>query len=346
MPFNLLVEKKIIYTIIVLFAALVIYAWPLVHYGFVQARGQLMVLWQAQPIEYFLENEDFPGALKEKIELIQEIKSFARDSLGLKLGEHYSTIYDQQGEDILWNVSACKPYKLESYQWRFPLLGSFGYKGFFDRALAEEEEQRLAAEGYDTNIRPVNAWSTLGWFNDPILSNMLYRSEGALAELIIHELTHATIFVKDSLVFNENLASFVGEKGAEAFLAYKYGKKAPQLAAYRNSENDYRKFLEHMINGANTLDSLYLAIEDLPIDEKGYLKDETIQKIIQNLDTVSFQNPDRFVNAYADSKPNNTRFMSFKRYHGQYELLENIYLDNFDGSIKAYILHLKEIYGK
>ena len=92
-------------------------------------------------------------------------------------------------------------------------------------AKAESLKAELESEGYEVRIRPVGAWSTLGFFNDPILSNMLERSPGALAELIIHEMTHATLYVKDGVDFNENLATFVGEQGALEFLEAQYGAR-------------------------------------------------------------------------------------------------------------------------
>ena len=191
----------------------------------------------------------------------------------------------------------------------------------------------------------MNAWSTLGWFNDPILSNMLYRSEGQLAELIIHELTHATIFVKDDLTFNENLASFVGHIGAIHYLQSKYGEDADEVNSYTRSEDDYRLFLNHMIRGATQLDSLYMTTSDKDIMQRRVLKSRKIESIIANLDTIGFYQPDRFTQAYSQRMPNNANLMSFLRYHSQRDLLSAQYLDNFDGDIKAYILHLKGKYG-
>ncbi len=92
------------------------------------------------------------------------------------------------------------------------------YKGFFNQKLAFELKDELEKEGYDVIVRNPGGWSTLGWFTDPILSKMLNRSEGDLANLIIHEMVHSTIFVKDSVEFNENLATFIGDRGAEKFL--------------------------------------------------------------------------------------------------------------------------------
>src|SRR5690606_16736486 len=133
---------------------------------------------------------------------------YAISEIGLEESKNYTSYYDQKGQVILWNLSACESYEFTPKLWSFPFLGSFPYKGYFDLDKAMEEYQLLKELGYDARIRPVNGWSTLGWTKDPILSNMTERSTGAIVELIIHELTHSTLFVKDNIEFNENLASF------------------------------------------------------------------------------------------------------------------------------------------
>jgi predicted aminopeptidase len=268
------------------------------------------------------------------------------DSLGLKNSDNYTTLYDQQGKDILWNISASEEFKLQAYQWKFPILGSFGYKGFFDLEKAKKERKTLDSLSYDTHIYGVSAWSTLGWFKDPILSNMLDRTEGQLADLIIHELTHSTVFVKDSLVFNENLASFVGHIGAIAFLKYKYPDDTLPVHNFNIRASDYSKYLNHMMFGAKKLDSLYSSIEKLEISEKRNLKTIKINEIVAALDTVPFTNKARFNKVFENKPPNNAQLMSYLRYHSYHDLLEQEYINDFNADIRAYILHLKDRYEK
>ncbi|MCP4457806.1 MAG: aminopeptidase, partial [Cytophagales bacterium] len=149
--------------------------------------------------------EDFPDSLRAKIEVIQNEKRYAVEELGLNVTDNYTTFYDQKGETALWNVSACRAYSFDPKIWWFPIVGDVPYKGFFDFEKASGVGSELREEGWDVRIRGVSGWSTLGWFKDPILSEMLNRSEGQLAELIIHELTHGTIFVKDRVTFREPL---------------------------------------------------------------------------------------------------------------------------------------------
>ncbi|MEQ8712093.1 MAG: aminopeptidase [Cyclobacteriaceae bacterium] len=336
---------KVVLVLAVAVVALVVIYADLLEYGIGQARGQLRVIMDAQPIEVYLNDPDFPDSLKAKVRIIEEVKAFAIEELGLNRSDNYTSIYDQEGREILWNVSAADEFELKPFEWSFPIVGTFSYKGFFEKDKAIAERARLDSLGYDTNIRNVNAWSTLGWFRDPILSNMLYRSEGQLAELIIHELTHATVFVTDSLTFNENLASFVGSIGAEAYLKKKYGVNSEELRFYKASENDYEMYLSHMIRGSKELEQLYRATEGMDVENRRRLKQEKIREIVHTLDTVSFYQPQRFNRVFQDRLPNNANLMSYLRYHSQRDLLADQYLDNFEGDIKAYILYLKEKYG-
>ena len=214
--------KRILLLLMVVMVAMLAMNLELVLYGMNQAQGQLKVILNARDINEVLEDENIDQQLKIKIILMQEIREFAIDSLGLNDSNNYTSLYDQKGEDILWNLSASEPFELKSHRWYFPILGSFSYKGFFDLEKAKQEREELKNAGLDTRIRSVSAWSTLGWFDDPILSKMLKRDEGYLADLVIHELTHSTIFVRDSITLNENLASFIGEQGARRFLKSKY----------------------------------------------------------------------------------------------------------------------------
>ena len=315
----------------------------LLKYGMMQGKGQLNVVWNAKPIDEVLADVDFPDSLKMKIELMQEIRQFAIDTLGLKDTKNFTAIYDQKGKDILWNLSACEPYELKSVQWSFPFLGSFSYKGFFELDKAKEERDQLEKQGLDTRIRTVNAWSTLGWFRDPILSNQLSRSDGALAELVIHELTHATVFIKDSLSYNENLASFIGEKGAVKFLNFKYGANSRYVNQYFNSEHDYVKYTNHMLAGTKQLDSLYKTFTAGMNDSlKSERKQDMISKIIQAVDTISFNNPKRFAGIFPERLPNNCYFLSFHRYFSKIDQLEIQLQNEFDGDLRAFIQYQKE----
>ncbi len=318
----------------------------MLSYGYMQAKGQLEILFEAKPVEEFLASENFPDSLKSKIRLVQDVRKYAIDSLGLNNSENYTTLYDQKGKDILWNLSGVKKYEMIPKEWGFPFLGTFSYKGFFELEKAKKEKETLDSKGYDTRIRPVGGWSTLGWFKDPILSNMLRRKEGQLAELIIHELTHSTLYIKDSVEFNENLATFIGEKGAVKYLRSKYGADSKEMQEYLQSFVDYENYTNHMLLGYSALDSLYNQADFIASNstEKENIKSELLQQIINNLDTITYSNKSIFKKIFGKKLPNNAYFMAYKRYRSKQGSFDSEFETDFNSDIKSFIQYYAKTY--
>jgi len=335
--------KKIIWGILGIIALALIWNYELVAYGYMQAKGQLSIIFNAKPITEFLADPNTPDSLKQKINYIQEVRQYAIDSLGINDSDSYTTLYDQKGKPVLWIVTACEPFALKAKSWNFPLIGSFSYKGFFVEEKAESEAEKLKKQGYDARVGSVNAWSTLGWLNDPILSNMLFRGDGSLAELIIHELTHGTLYVKDSVEFNENLATFVGEKGAEKFLAYKFGADSEQLKRYTYRGADDSVFTNYFLTSAKRLDSLYNTMSPiLPRVYKQKLKDDLIQTIVEDLKKLPLQDSERVNKYLSRNLPDNTFFMSYIRYNAQQNTLEDVFKKQFDSDFDRFLSYYKE----
>jgi predicted aminopeptidase len=335
--------KKIGLGLLALLVILVIWNWSLVHYGICQGIGQLGIVWNARPVEEFMNDPAFPDSLKAKLRLINEVRKFAIDSLGLKDTENYKTLYDQQGKELMWVVQACEPFELKAKEWHFPIVGAVPYKGFFNKQKALDLRKELEQEGYDVSIRNPGGWSTLGWFTDPILSGMLERSEGDLASLIIHEMVHATIFVKDDVDFNENLADFIGDTTAYYFLKSKYGAESKEYLTYLHQDQDYRKYTRHILKGTRVLDSLYQAMRAEDLNVKKKKKEEMISKIISAIDTLNLHEK-RNTAAWKNRLPNNTYFMSYRLYKAKQTIFEKEFDEQFHGDIRAYLKYLSEKY--
>ncbi len=313
----------------------------LVGYGIKQGYGQLNILLKAQPVETYLQDPAWPDSLKQQIKLVQQVKQYAFDSLGIDYSDSYSKLYDQQGKPVLWVVTACRPFALENKEWHFPLLGSVSYKGFFDFEAASEEEAELAAEGWDTRLREVNGWSTLGILNDPILSNMLYRSPGSLAEVILHELTHGTIFVKSNLQLNESLASFVGEEGAVMFLKSHFGEHSTEYIEYVRSLSDYEIYSSYVLEFTVELQEVYASFPlQMDYQEKVARKNLAIQKFKQGLMKLPVQS-ERYKAFFKGLEPNNAYFMAYVRYRGTTNQFRQEFAA-YNGDLKSYIADLKE----
>jgi predicted aminopeptidase len=341
---NRIGRKIFLFSVSILLVLFAIYH-ELVVYGVRQGIGQAKILWYAKPVEDFINDPDYPDSLKQKLLLIGEIRRFAIDSLGLNDTDVYKKMYDQQGKPIMWVVQACEPFALQSVKWTFPLIGAVPYKGFFKQELALALRDELKTAGKDVMVRNPGGWSTLGWFNDPILSNMLKRSEGDLASLIIHEMVHTTMFIKDSIDFNENLANFIGDAGALEFVRYKFGKESKQYFEYLYEDDDYTLFAEHMLRGTKLLDSLYATFEEKQsVDEKNRLKEETILKVVISSDTLSLKLVEKPSERFINRLPNNAYFMSFVQYEAKQNYFERECEVRFNKDLKKYLEYLKRKY--
>jgi predicted aminopeptidase len=192
-------------------------------YILTQARGQLRVLLNSRSIDKLLADPAVPVDTKLKLRLVRDVKAFGERELGLTRSSNYESFYDTKGQPITYIVSACRKDRFQPYIWWFPIVGEVPYKGFFAKEDAQEEVKALEAEGYDVALGTAAAYSTLGYFPDPVLSTMLDYPEEQLTALLLHELTHGTIYLPGGADFNEGLASFVGWQGALEFARRRHG---------------------------------------------------------------------------------------------------------------------------
>jgi predicted aminopeptidase len=160
---------------------------------------------------------------------VLDARAFAVERLGLTAGESFTTYSRLDRDTLVLVLSAAYRDRLEAYRWWFPIVGRLPYKGFFDEGAARRARDEFQQRGFDTWLRPASAFSTLGWFNDPLLSTTLRGDTLDLVNTVIHELTHNTLFLKGQAEFNESFASFAGTYGAASF----FGSRGQAGAAER-----------------------------------------------------------------------------------------------------------------
>jgi predicted aminopeptidase len=184
-------------------------------------EGQLALLNHAKPIAEVVKDARTPTRIKELLLEVAPVKKFGEER-GIKPTPNYTEYVRLDRAAAVWVVSACEPLEFKSREWKFPIVGSFPYLGWFDLEGAKEYAKAMSDEGLDADVRGAAAYSTLGWFRDAILSTMLPDGQEALGELVdvvIHESVHATAYVSGQAYFNESLASFVAEKLTTQYLA-------------------------------------------------------------------------------------------------------------------------------
>lgn len=188
-----------------------------------QGTRVLTYTMESVPIKKLHADPATPDSLRRFLSLVNEIRSFATDSMGLRKTSNYTSYISIDKKYLIDLVSAAGEADFSPYTWCYPLFGCWPLRGYFDKADADSEAARLSRKGYDVYVGTVDAFSTLGFLADPVYSFMRHFSVYRIANLIIHELTHATVYVKNQVEFDEELASFTGSEGALRFIAAKYG---------------------------------------------------------------------------------------------------------------------------
>jgi predicted aminopeptidase len=215
-----------------------------VTYYWQGVRGQLDLLERARPIPTVLATTDDP-ALKRKLERVLAIRDYASRELGLPDNPSYRSYTDLGRRYVLWNVFATPELSLEPHQWCFLVAGCVNYRGYFNEAAARTEASQLGATGDDVYVGGVPAYSTLGYFNDPMLSTVIRYPDTEVARLIFHELAHQVAYAKDDTVFNESFAVSVEEEGIARWLA---AQNDPALTAQFNTSQRYRQGFHTLID--------------------------------------------------------------------------------------------------
>jgi predicted aminopeptidase len=210
-----------------------------VGYYWQSVTGHLQIMSAARPVNELLQEPDVSQRLRERLLLSQRIRDYAIRELKLPDNPSYRRYADLHRSAAVWNVTAAPAYSLELRTWCFPVTGCIGYRGYYDEGKAKAEAGELAQQGYETNVYPVTAYSTLGLMNwaggDPLLNTFLGYPEGELARMIFHELAHQVVYAKNDTTFNESFATAVERLGGARWL---------QTQADERARRDYAAFDE------------------------------------------------------------------------------------------------------
>lgn len=222
------------------------------RYYYQAARGHLALLASADPVE-----EVIPQAAPEvaaALELVQRVRTFAADELGLSFNDSYTTYVDLERDYVVQNLYVAPEFSTELHVWCYWVIGCANYRGFFDAGMLAQQRDDFAQRGFDTHVAPVTAYSTLGWFTDPVLSSFVGLPEYRLVGLVLHELAHQQLYVEGDTFFNESFAMAVEHAGLARFYE---GPARLELAEYRRYLAGVDAFTDLAIRTRAALDALY-----------------------------------------------------------------------------------------
>jgi predicted aminopeptidase len=224
------------------------------------AGGQMSLLWKRRPIASVIADPATSAALRAQLTEVAEIRDFASRKLGLPDNGSYRGYSDIGRSDVVLNVFAAPEFSVEPKRWCYPVVGCVAYRGYFDERTARQFAAKLGAQGLDVAVQGATAYSTLGTFDDPVLSSMLGWGDVDLAAIIFHELTHQLLYVRDDASFNEALATLVEEEGVKRWL-HAHGRDH-DLEGYLARQARYRQVIGIMLDGRHALQSVYASGRD------------------------------------------------------------------------------------
>lgn len=237
--------------------------------------GHLGLMGAARPVEEVIADRQTPPELRERLRSAQRIREFASRELALPDNGSYRAYADIGRPYAVWNVVAAPEFSVQAIPQCFPFAGCVAYRGFYAEARARAHANRLAAAGHDVTIGGVPAYSTLGWFDDPLLSTFIREPDWQLARLLFHELAHQRLYVKGDTTFNESFATVVEDEGVRRWLESE--KRGEELAAFRAWQARRRDFAARVAQARQALAAVYR--QDIPREEKLARKRVELEKL-------------------------------------------------------------------
>ena len=281
------------------------------------------ILWRREPIPEYLEKPELAADTQDKLKLVLAVRDYARDVLKLNVGGSYSSYSYVDRPDLTYILTAAPRTELRPYTWWFLIVGRVPYKGYFSKPDAAAAAKELEDDGYDTNIRTSAAFSTLGWFDDPLLSHLLRYDKVTLAEVVFHELFHNTLYVKGAGAFNESVANFVGGRSAIDFFHDRFGAGSPehkQAIRAWEEELEFSAFIEKL---AASLDELYS--KEIPEEEKLRLRQGVFARAKEEWSEWITQHPTHRFRYFAQQPLNNAVIIHYWLYLKNLKLFEALY---------------------
>ena len=290
------------------------------------AIGQFDLLRNSVPIDDAIAGGDLSEEQLAKLSLIRDVRAYAGQNLGLNIEGNYETFYNSHGDPVAFNVSASRKYAFEPMVWTFPIVGTVPYLGYFDRSAAEEMVGNLQKLDFDTFMYEIDAYSSVGFLANPVLSPMLDRDELDLADTVIHELLHSTVWRVNDTSFNESLATFYGRRGALSYFADRYPNEPERLDEATERFEDSDAYSDYLLEVYNELDDYFDSpdSEDAKIIGRETIYQSARDRYWDDLAPL-LHDPDRY--SWIGNLPTNNAWMlGVRRYNLELEAFDRVFM--------------------
>ncbi len=300
---------------------------------------QSFITFQSVPVQEALEDETLEDEAKKKIHIIQEVKRYGEERLGLRRTGSYTKIFEVK-RPVLHIITASEKDRLHLHHWNFPIIGRTTYKSFFTIEGALKEKRFLERKDFDTYLQQAAAYSTLGWLKDPVFSTMLKWDEPTLANIILHEMAHATVYFKGETDLNEQLATFIGNQGSINFLTEKYGPGSKEVALAIDYQGDDLLFSRWIDQAYKRLSEFY----EQPVsrEEKVRRREEIFQSVQEKFTEMQDQFKTDCYKGFERKKLNNAVLMAYRRYFHRLDRFEVLY-ERLGKDLRKVVEFFKEI---
>jgi predicted aminopeptidase len=311
------------------------------HYYGQAVSGQMQILTGRESIDRLLSAPETSRTLKTRLQLVLDIREFAKESLHLPVGNHYLSYIDLKRPYAVWNVFAAPEFSLEPKTWYYPVIGRTAYRGYFSKQMAMRYADGLKNKQFDVYVAGIAAYSTLGWFDDPVLNTVIHRTDTGLAALIIHELAHQIVYVKDDTAFNESFATAVEQEGLRRWLHASHNQPAYQdyLLQHRRRE----QFIQLITKFRLRLESLY-SQKLLPDDKRALKKDIFNQFRREYVQMKQAWQGFRGYDYWFEEPLNNAKLISVSTYYDYLPAFIKI-LEKSDGNLEQFYGQCKKLAG-
>ena len=296
------------------------------------ASGQLSIINHRQPIKTLIADPQTDPVVKQKLERILEIREFAEKDLALPVDDNYLSYVDLHRPFVAWNVGAAPEFSLTPKTWYYPIVGHASYRGYFSQDRADAFAEQLKNEGFDVYVGGVTAYSTLGWFADPVFNTIIRGSDEATAALIFHELAHQILYVPDDTTFNESFATTVEQEGLRRWMEINGNMTGYQV--YLEQRHRREAFIALITKYRQKLEALYrLTLEQNDMRQRKASVFTSLKNEYGSL--KSFWGGYTGYDAWFDEQLNNAKLNSIGAY---YDLVPafNRLLDSQDGNLEAF----------